>query len=168
MRQKKEKEIKKNTRRVNEQQRHISIGREKKRKICGETKPETCVARPSRASLSSTSLSLSPPVSPRAEGVIALSFLSLLPGFYSIPLLASLRKGKKIPIPLRNPPILGRAGALGATVVAPPPRPATGPLAVGPSGPGAASAGAQVRGFVAPFVSCRLTYATLVSAVLVG
>jgi len=37
---------------------------------------------------------------------------------------------KKIPIPLRNLPILGRAGALGATAVAPPPRPATGPLAV--------------------------------------
>lgn len=41
--------------------------------------------------------SLSPPVSPRAEGVIALSFLSLLPGFYSPPRFSP--EGEKIPNP---------------------------------------------------------------------
>jgi hypothetical protein len=70
------------------------------------------------------------PVSPRAEGVIAFAFLFLLDSYSPLSLPSSLLSRKKIPIPLRNLPILGRAWALGATAVAPPPRPATGPLAV--------------------------------------
>ena len=103
-------------------------------------KPNQKLARPIRhhvhvrgSALPPVALVLPPCVAARGRHRTTRRFLfPSLPPFPSLPFPSSpvSPEEKTIPIPLRNLPILGRAGALGATAVAPPPRPATGPLAV--------------------------------------